>query len=74
MNTIEGLDGASDSPEPNEKAGILQEINNSSRRTKKQSRPRIDESFSIFQDEHPMSSPKQYPRSRDVSSGARPNW
>lgn len=66
--TISGLDGASDTPEPNERAGVLSEINNSSRRRKKQSiRPRVDEQFSIFQDENHASQVGMSPR-RDMSS------
>jgi len=65
--TISGLDGVSDTPEPNEQAGVLSEINNSSRRRKKQSRPRIDEQFSIFNDENNASQVGISPR-REISS------
>ena len=68
------LDGHADSPEMRETSGALHEVSNSSRRRKMHSRPRIDDSFSIFEDENRTASPKRATSGLQASRESLTDW
>lgn len=59
---------------PSGKSGILQEINNSSLRRKKYSRPRVDEGFPVFQDENTINSPQAACIDTRLDQGPLAEW
>lgn len=64
----------STNPDMQSSHSILKEISNSSRRRKKQTRPRIDDGIFIFQDENATASPKASHIELDCVPEDSPRW